>query len=376
MDPRSVEPLIRLLKDEIWYPRMKAVQALGKIGDPSAAGPLAPLLNDEDRRTQVYAAVALGATNNPIAVETLIGALKHENPKVRSAAAEALGKMNDARAVEPLIPALQDEDPSVQNQAVGALWKITGEYLVRDPAEWQRWLEQNKEALSDRIAAEQARFRETPPRPTRTIATSVGKSIVVYDHQRLVIYDSRAKRSEKVAEIQCESSWVCSSAQGKYIALVTGPLEQKRHVAVYDIEGKRKGRFDLDKWWTVRAVSDAGPLLVLWDARSGPYWGWVRLVDATGKVLYDAASEKEALLGFTTNGTPYVCGESPDGDQFVRLLDQAGMVQWERTLDRGMWICNIDVGSDARRIVLDVAPVGMPLAERQMVHDVASDADR
>jgi len=116
----AVEPLIAALKDE--DVRMRAVEALGKIGDPRAVEPLIAALKDQDERMRKWAAEALGQIGDPRAVEPLIAALKDQDVRMR--AVEALGKIGDPRAVEPLIAALNDRDERVRKWAAEALGKI------------------------------------------------------------------------------------------------------------------------------------------------------------------------------------------------------------------------------------------------------------
>jgi HEAT repeat protein len=91
-DTRSIDPLMRALKDEDSYVRDNAAEAIGKIGKS--------------------------------AVEPLTQALKDNNSYVREVAAEDLGKINDIRAVEPLIQALKDDNEKVRSAAKDALTKL------------------------------------------------------------------------------------------------------------------------------------------------------------------------------------------------------------------------------------------------------------
>ncbi|HEY7834323.1 MAG TPA: HEAT repeat domain-containing protein, partial [Ktedonobacterales bacterium] len=89
-----------------WKIRVKAVEALGQLGDVRAVEPLIAALHDHVRWDQASVAKALGELGDRRAVEPLIAALQ-KHATVRSAAAKALGQLGDARAVEPLIAALQ-----------------------------------------------------------------------------------------------------------------------------------------------------------------------------------------------------------------------------------------------------------------------------
>ncbi|MEW6381536.1 MAG: HEAT repeat domain-containing protein [bacterium] len=144
---RAVEPLIAALKDESPKVRENAAEALGRIRDAGAVNSLIVALQDEDRNVREEAAEALGRIGKAgAAVEPLIAALRDEDQEVREEAAEALGKIKDLRAVEPLIAALKDEEPEVKENAARALRKITGEDFGQDPANWEKWLEQEKKS--------------------------------------------------------------------------------------------------------------------------------------------------------------------------------------------------------------------------------------
>ncbi len=123
-DSRAVAPLIAVLKDKNL--RKDAVEALGKIGGP-AVDPLIAALKDEDRHVRRAAAEALGKIGDPRAVEPLNASLEDKADYVRVIAAEALGKIGDLRAVEPLVNALKDKARDLRMTAANALGKI------RDP---------------------------------------------------------------------------------------------------------------------------------------------------------------------------------------------------------------------------------------------------
>jgi len=131
-DPRAVEPLINVLKDDNkWWVREKAAKALGEIGD-AAIDPLIVALKDNDIGVRENAAEALGEIGDARAVEPLMVALKDNDSRVRFSAAKALGEIGDLRAVIQLIAALKDNDHLVRSYAAVALGK-TGDARAVEP---------------------------------------------------------------------------------------------------------------------------------------------------------------------------------------------------------------------------------------------------
>ncbi|WP_119071418.1 HEAT repeat domain-containing protein [Aggregatilinea lenta] len=127
---RAVEPLIVALKDQDASVRGIAAQALGKIGDSRAVEPLIVALKDQDPSVRRIAAQALGKIGDSRAVEPLIVALKDQDPSVRGIAAQALGKIGDSRAVEPLLAALKDQDDLVCHDASWALKQVKNSQTI------------------------------------------------------------------------------------------------------------------------------------------------------------------------------------------------------------------------------------------------------
>lgn len=109
--------------DHIPY-RVKAAEALGRIGDERAVQPLLPLLNDPSPDVQWVTAQALGKLHDRRAVEPLIRALRDSDHWVRKGAAWALGEIEDERAVPALVPLLRDRKKAVRIAAAEALGRI------------------------------------------------------------------------------------------------------------------------------------------------------------------------------------------------------------------------------------------------------------
>ncbi len=159
-DPRSIEPLIKLLEDRNADVRAAVVEALGafsndvrvvkplivalddnnrtvrksaesvldtsikdfhKLNDPEVTKPFIDALKDNNRGVRAVAARLLGELKDPASVDALIVALEDVDTDVRIAAKESLYKIKDSRAIDSMVAALKAEDPKVRSQVVGAL---------------------------------------------------------------------------------------------------------------------------------------------------------------------------------------------------------------------------------------------------------------
>ena len=107
-DPIAVDPLIVILKkDKDQSVRWSAEDALVSIGAP-AVEPLIKMLNDDSWRVRRRAVRTLAKIRDPRAIEPLVASMKADDDcYVRKSAAKAIGEINDPRAGEILIPALK-----------------------------------------------------------------------------------------------------------------------------------------------------------------------------------------------------------------------------------------------------------------------------
>ena len=115
-DPRAVESLSAALKDKKWHVRKPAAGALDRLAwkpDRGAAGAAYWAAKGEWGKC-----VEIGAP----AVEPLIAALKDEDVRMR--AVEALGKIGDPAAADTLRRALGDPEARVATAASKALKKL------------------------------------------------------------------------------------------------------------------------------------------------------------------------------------------------------------------------------------------------------------
>jgi HEAT repeat protein len=130
-DTRIMEPLIKTLKDSDKDVRCSAAYVLGYFKDTKAVDGLITLLNDTERNVRAQAATSLGEIASPKAVEELTKALNDEDWLIRREAATALGKIGDARAVEPLLKLENDTCLEVGAIAIKSLGQIGGAEAVK-----------------------------------------------------------------------------------------------------------------------------------------------------------------------------------------------------------------------------------------------------
>jgi HEAT repeat protein len=125
--PNAVLLLLRVLKneEEEEVVREAAAKALYFVGDSRAVEGLLAVLGGEND-VCLRAIEALGSIGDRRAVMPLIGVLEDlDAPSpARASAASALGSIGDARAIKPLVTALDCNIPAVRNNAAGALEEI------------------------------------------------------------------------------------------------------------------------------------------------------------------------------------------------------------------------------------------------------------
>jgi HEAT repeat protein len=128
--PEAVAALINALSDNEEDVRVNAARALGKIGSPEAVAGLINALSNNEEDVRINAARALGEIGSPEAVAALINALSDNNWFVRESAAEALGKIGSQEAVAALINALSDNEKDVRKNAAEALESIINKSYI------------------------------------------------------------------------------------------------------------------------------------------------------------------------------------------------------------------------------------------------------
>lgn len=110
-DPTAVESLILIMKkDKDRNVRWSAEDALVSIGAPSVE-PLTKMLNDDSWRVRRRAVRTLGKIRDARAIEPLMASMKTDQDcYVRKYAARAIGEINDPRSADILAPALKNRD--------------------------------------------------------------------------------------------------------------------------------------------------------------------------------------------------------------------------------------------------------------------------
>jgi HEAT repeat protein len=134
----AAEALLGALKDSDAQVRLRAVAALGVIGDPRAVEPIQRMLvHERDPATRERAERAFQALSaprvDPEPVDSLIEKLSSKDVFERLTAATALEKRGDHRAVGPVLRTLEKErDLQVRKLLIGALVTMKDEIAVPD----------------------------------------------------------------------------------------------------------------------------------------------------------------------------------------------------------------------------------------------------
>ncbi len=124
-DVRLLTPLCGMLKDEDWWLRITACDALGRLKDERAVPALVEALADDEAR---WAAIdALAAIGSASALKPLAAILRDPRPEVRVEVVRAFGRFADPRLVT-VLATLKEKDPSadVRGRAGEALRDLQG----------------------------------------------------------------------------------------------------------------------------------------------------------------------------------------------------------------------------------------------------------
>jgi len=120
---RSVQPLIRTLRDSDRAVREAATSSLITLGQPAVLS-LGFCLQDPNLQVQEAAASILAKIADEQVYEPLLSALLNPNWIVRMSAAKGLTRLKDARAIDTLIVVLQDKVLAVREEACRAIQAI------------------------------------------------------------------------------------------------------------------------------------------------------------------------------------------------------------------------------------------------------------
>jgi HEAT repeat protein len=132
-DPRAIDGLALLLRDERYFVRVVAARAMGQIGEPALARVL-EMTASSTPALRESAIEALGSINSPRAISRIIEALSDPSNGVRSAAVRALGESGSEQGVSQLIAILRDDQNPLRAQAGASLARL-GPRAVPEPWE-------------------------------------------------------------------------------------------------------------------------------------------------------------------------------------------------------------------------------------------------
>jgi HEAT repeat protein len=151
-DVRAVPALISALKDSQADVRRNAASALGKIGDTSAVVPLLEALCDTHAWVRGNAVIALGKIGDASILPTLYRMLKDTDSWVRENTLVALGNIGDIIAVPDLIHSLKDDNREVRRNAAFALGTMgDADSLPRKILSDPRFTTQERIALLEKL---------------------------------------------------------------------------------------------------------------------------------------------------------------------------------------------------------------------------------
>lgn len=120
--------------------RCSILEAAAGFDTPSSAALCRGGLQDPDERVRMAACSAWVTKGGAEAVQLLANRYRTDSElDVRLRALRALGELGDKEAVPVLAKALEDSDPAVQYRAVAALKKVSGRDLGNDVNRWREW---------------------------------------------------------------------------------------------------------------------------------------------------------------------------------------------------------------------------------------------
>ncbi len=130
--------LLELLSDEDDFVALRAVQALGTLGDFSTVGPLIEIAEQRDSLApQILKTLSSGTLRGDETEAFLRAMCTHESPVIRSTAVTAVVMLYEDDADEEITGALFDSDSRVRVAAVDALFEISAVQLEQQLRQYQ-----------------------------------------------------------------------------------------------------------------------------------------------------------------------------------------------------------------------------------------------
>lgn len=126
--------------------------AMIRQGDPKWLDELIELTKNEDPEVRSLALDALGNSADKAHIDQLIAALDDKNWSTRLAALEALERMHVKEAISPIIIRMAKEEGRMQNEFANTLWRLTGQPYADNSVAWDNWWKEagaNFQILSD-----------------------------------------------------------------------------------------------------------------------------------------------------------------------------------------------------------------------------------
>src|ERR1039458_6558639 len=123
-DARSVKYLLQALKDDDWWVRSRAGDALGKIGGPKVIDAVLELVRDRDEDIRRAAVEILNQTKDERAINHLIEATKDADWGVSERAVDALAEIGSKRAVPRMYEMLRAGNARAVPVVVRAIGKL------------------------------------------------------------------------------------------------------------------------------------------------------------------------------------------------------------------------------------------------------------
>ena len=118
---RSAEDLVKCLKDADPAVRRATAQSLGRLGHPGSVKPLLNRLKDDDEGVIRAAIRSLGQIGDRRAVAGLTAFATSESPSLQEATLEALATIGDESCLEPLLRLVESDDEDTALRAIASL---------------------------------------------------------------------------------------------------------------------------------------------------------------------------------------------------------------------------------------------------------------